>query len=455
MAVEATKNEQSNQGIAYHLEDRTSIDMTKSQDGLDHAPQGTASTKKALFMLLKSFIGTGVVFLPSSFASGGLVLSIVIMIVMGAICLYAFELLIETQLQVGGDYDVVAKVLYGRWLQYTILFFLCVSQMGFASSYLIFISQNLGLFVDQLSSCQFAWFDSSYFIWIVLVAIIPVCWVRKIAKLSWNAIVADGLILFGLVCVLYFTSARLAHEGVAPSVIMVNPTDFALTIGTSVFSFEGIGLVVPIIQGMKEPNKFPRVMATGMAICTFIFTLIGTLGYLAYGKDTHASVVANLPAFDGLAEAVQFCYALAIILSCPIVLYPAVVIVENIIFREHHRGKTHWKYKWMKNGVRTMIPVVCAMVSYLIGSEGLNKFVALVGSLCCMPLSFIFPGLFHYKIAKSTKAKIIDIIIIVWGLVVMVFTLYINIRSWLDPAFLSVAAPTPTICAVASNTLSQ
>ncbi|KAI8062106.1 transmembrane amino acid transporter protein-domain-containing protein [Gongronella butleri] len=428
--------------------------MSKA-DSLDHVPEGTASTKKALFMLLKSFIGTGVVFLPGSFASGGLVLSIVLMLSIGLICLYSFQLLVAAQMKVGGDYDVVAKALYGRWLQYVILFFLCVSQMGFASSYLIFISENLGLFFDQATNCRSASFSSANFIWLVLIIIIPITWVRKIAKLSWNVIIADVLILFGLVCVIYFTSSQIASQGVAPSVKMVNPTDFALTIGTSVFSFEGIGLVVPIIQGMREPEKFPRVMTVGMIISTLIFTLIGTLGYVAYGDDTHASVVANLPAHLPLSEAIQLCYALAITLSSPFVLYPALSIVEHILFNENQRGRIHWKYKWMKNLVRSLIPIVCATISYLIGSDGLNKFVALVGSLCCMPLAFIFPGLFHYKISKSTRQKAMGVIVTLWGFAVMIFTLIINIRSWIDPTFLSVRAPTPSVCPIQGTALTQ
>jgi amino acid permease len=75
-----------------------------------------------------------------------------------------------------------------------------------------------------------------------LVIIIPLAFIRRIAKLSFAAIVADILILFGIVCVIYFTSARLHTEGVAPGVTLINPSSFALMIGTATFSFEGIGL---------------------------------------------------------------------------------------------------------------------------------------------------------------------------------------------------------------------
>lgn len=36
---------------------------------IEHVPEGTASPGKALFMLLKAFVGTGVIFLPGSYVS--------------------------------------------------------------------------------------------------------------------------------------------------------------------------------------------------------------------------------------------------------------------------------------------------------------------------------------------------------------------------------------------------
>ncbi|SAM07194.1 hypothetical protein [Absidia glauca] len=422
------------------IEDNTSMDKEKSfeEEQLEHVPEGTASSGKALFMLLKAFVGTGVVFLPGGFVSGGLIFSIALMVFIALVCLIAFQLLIQAQRTIGGDYGQVAYKLYGNWLRYLILFFLCLSQMGFVASYLIFISENLGLVVDQLSHCQRP-FPANVFIWLVLLIIVPITWVRKIAKLSWNAIIADVFILFGLVSVIYFTSDQITQHGPGPNLRMINSNDFALMIGTAVFSFEGIGMVVPIIQGMKHPEQFPRVLTLGMIICTCLFVLIGTLGYLAFGENTQASVVSNLPPQNGLAITVQLFYAIAMILTSPFMLYPPLSIVERGLFGQHKSGRLHWKYKWGKNLVRSLIPIICAAVSFGVGSSGLSKFVALIGSLCCMPLCFIFP------VTSNRWAKVGDIIMTLWGLGIMIFTLYVNIHSWIEPAGSSTESST-AIC---------
>jgi hypothetical protein len=48
-----------------YQEDQYEHSLTEEQ--VEHVPEGTASPGKALFMLLKAFIGTGVIFLPGSY----------------------------------------------------------------------------------------------------------------------------------------------------------------------------------------------------------------------------------------------------------------------------------------------------------------------------------------------------------------------------------------------------
>lgn len=190
---------------------------------------------------------------------------------------------------------------------------------------------------------------------------------------------------------------------------------------------------------MKEPEKFPRVLNMGMVIVTVVFVLIGTIGYVAFGDNTQASVVANLPTVP-LSITVQLLYALAMILTSPFMLYPPLTIITAGIFGTHRSGRTHPKYKWLKNLVRSLIPIVCAAVSFGVGSDNLNKFVSLVGSIACMPLCFIFPGLFHFKITTKLSARIFDIILTCFGIGIMVYTLYVNISSWVHPSASSSAA---------------
>jgi amino acid permease len=184
---------------------------------------------------------------------------------------------------------------------------------------------------------------------------------------------------------------------------------------------------------MKEPQKFARVLNMGMVICTGIFIFIGTIGYVAYGENTKASVVANMPKIP-LSVTVQLLYSIAMILTSPFMLYPPLTIIERGLFGMNRSGRLSLRNKWLKNFTRSLVPIVCAAISFGVGSDGLDKFVALVGSIACMPLCFIFPGMFHYKVTTKKSAKILDVCLAVWGVGITIYTLYVNINSWIHPS---------------------
>lgn len=255
------------------------------------------------------------------------------MVIIACICLFAFLRLVNTQLVIGGSYGDIGQVLFGRWVKYIVLFFIVLSQMGFVCSYFVFISGNLVNIVDVLSHCG-AQIEQKYYIWFPLIFIMPLVLIRHIAKLSFTAIIADAFILFGLISCLYFTAHELKNFGMGPEVKAVNPANFALMLGTATFSFEGIGLgksrrhdthgsldslfsslVIPIVESMKQPERFPFVVTVGMAIVCSIYILIGAISYMAYGNHIQAAVVYNFPRDNPLTIAVQLLYSIAIILT--------------------------------------------------------------------------------------------------------------------------------------------
>jgi amino acid permease len=74
-------------------------------------------------------------------------------------------------------------------------------------------------------------------------------------------------------------------------------------------------IVIPIVEAMKEPERFPSVIIIGMSIVTSIYILVATLSYLAYGDLIQAAVLSNLPQPNNLTISVQLLYSLAIILT--------------------------------------------------------------------------------------------------------------------------------------------
>ncbi|CAG8527979.1 12313_t:CDS:2 [Gigaspora margarita] len=316
----------------------------------------TASPSKAVFLLLKSFVGTGVMFLPKAFFNGGMIFSTIVLIGIASISLFAFLLLVETRFYVPYSFGDIGGVLYGRWMRSAVLFSITISQVA---GY--FSNKNM---------------DTSWFIVGQLFVFAPLAMIRRISRLSFTALIADAFIMFGLLYLYYYDIFRLSTKGVG-EIILFNPRDFALFIGTAVFTFEGIGLIIPITESMKEPKKFPKVLIGVMIFVTIIFTSIGVLSYAAFGKDVKTVVILNLPSDDPIVRIVQLLYALAILLSVPLQLFPAIRIMEQGIFERS--GKDNLLVKWQKNLFRFLTVVACGIIAWG-GASDLDKFVSLIGS---------------------------------------------------------------------------
>lgn len=95
-----------------------------------------------------------------------------------------------------------------------------------------------------------------------------------------------------------------------------------------------------------------------------------------------------MPQDDKFVNMVQLLYSLAILLSTPLQLFPAIRIMENELFTRS--GKYNPYIKWKKNAFRFFLVVVCAVVAWS-GADDLDKFVSLVGSFACVPLIYVYP----------------------------------------------------------------
>jgi proton-coupled amino acid transporter len=88
------------------------------------------SESKAFFMLLKAFVGTGVLFLPKAFANGGLVFSVSLMIFLGYLTMHCMILLVETSRSFGGkSFGDLGQIIYGDQCRLLVLGSIAVSQM--------------------------------------------------------------------------------------------------------------------------------------------------------------------------------------------------------------------------------------------------------------------------------------------------------------------------------------
>ena len=137
----------------------------------------------------------------------------------------------------------------------------------------------------------------------------PLGWIRDIQNLALTNLIADALILFGLVVILSFAGTNISRAGVGPDVeLVLNRESYFLFVGTSAFCFEGVmSLILPLQEAVAKPKQpaFPSLLlATAGGICTF-YAFFALANYLAYGDDVETVLTVSLPEHSPWTTAVQ------------------------------------------------------------------------------------------------------------------------------------------------------
>lgn len=354
-----------------------------------------------------------------AFLNGGLLFSSVFLCAVALISLKSFLLLVQANLKVPASFGDMGGILYGPRMRLAILTSIVFSQLGFVAAYTVFVAENLQAFVLGVTNGRTN-ISPVWFIVMQAAIFIPLSLVRKIAKLSSTALIADAFILAGIIYLYQYEIRHIAEKGFS-DVKAFNPESFPLFVGTSVFTFEGVGLVIPITESMQEPHRFPKALSWVMIVVMFLFTSSGALSYLAFGSKTQTVVMTNLPQNYKFVQALLFLYAVAILLSTPLQLFPALQILERGVFASKS-GKYNPKVKMYKNLFRISIVVVSVFFAWA-GSSKLDVFVSFIGSVFCVPLCFIFPVLLSLKALNDRPwySKAVDVAILIFGIGAMAF----------------------------------
>lgn len=410
-------------------EDSALLTPGKRKRRRKHREAGKATPLGAALLLLKSFVGTGVLFLPRAYLNGGMLFSNLVLLFIAILSYYCFILLVSTRLKIHASFGDMGLITFGPWMRNLINFSLVLSQIGFSSAYIVFVAENLQAFILAVSKCQTS-IDIQWVILMQMIIFLPLSLYRNINHIQKLALVADLFILLGLVYVYFYDVKTIVkHRGVS-DIENFNSSQWTLFIGTAIFTFEGIGLIIPIQSGMREPAKFPKVLATVMVIISVIFISAGALSYAAYGSKTKTVILLNMPQDDKLVNGVQFIYSLAILLSTPLQIYPAIEITSQQLFSK--TGKYNPWIKWQKNLFRFFMVVLCAAIAWL-GANDLDKFVSIVGSFACIPLVYIYAPMMHYKVvAKGWMKKAGDVVLVIFGFVFMAYTTGMTIAQWVQ-----------------------
>jgi proton-coupled amino acid transporter len=383
-----------------------------------------------LLTFIKVNLVTGFLFLPSGFKNGGWLFSCVAIFFITLFIIYCNISIAEcTDPATSYSFSRIGYKAGGNFGYYCVECGIAISQISFTCGYGNIMTQV----IDSLIK---VWFKTTetYYIYIACglgVILIPMCLVRKISKFSNLHIIGDISILC-TVSVLAYESINSASKDNSFNLnrLPLISSGWAKLMGMCITSLEGIGVILPIKENLREKNKFNLVVFYGNLIISLILILFPLFMYMCYKENVNEIILNNLNYDKVYIQVVLILLVFSVLIVYPVQLNPAFVILENMFFEKlkEREEKTSKRIT-----IENMMRIVIVTSALAIGIYSINKFdtmLSLVGCVVCTPLALIFPSFFHYKLLKdkqTTFRNFADITICILGIILSITVLIFTI----------------------------
>ncbi|OQR95295.1 hypothetical protein THRCLA_07986 [Thraustotheca clavata] len=375
------------------------------------------------------------------------------------ICIYNMHLLLYCKQQLspnrGMSFGDVGLHLLGKRGKMAVNVFLVGTQLSFCCVYFTVVATNLhAVLPTRIREI----FQERQLILMIFPIILGLSWVRTLHKITPFSALATFAVFLGIAIVFYYSYVYGSSTSSSP--IYKNDlswSQFAEFYGTAVYSFEGIGLILPLEKDMEEPKYFGRLLMITMSFILVLFILLGELPVLAFGTIKSGSMTAVLQDYFSsyIVSLANILLAIACLFSFPIQFYPALEVLEKQLTRHgyftpaiqdyNHIVRVpmvkstnpltpsppvpYWiesllnttQYELRRTFFRSMLVTCLMLVAICIPNVGL--LISLFGSVGSSMLAVILPPIFYLSLNNyhiSTASFIFHGLLIVLGIIGMI-----------------------------------
>ena len=396
---------------------------------------GTASPMQVAVNIFISFVGSGMLGMPYAFSRSGWLLGILSLCTISTMNVYSMLLLVKTrhQLELLGStnlegYGDIGRAISGAWGELFVNICLVISQLGFATAYIIFIAANIHNIYPQIERAT------------ICLACVPIlsCLIqlKDMKHLSPFSLLADVANISGLIAVMVQDWKVYHNDQYANSIIHLSTySSYFLWDGliyvssVSLYSLEGVGMVLSLESSCSDRTWFPSLLRKTLFCITLLMAIFGCCGYFAFGSETLAPITLNLEG-NVVTILVKCALCVGLYFTYPIMLFPVNQVMEDWIFtpqqqsqnekvdNHHHNNDNSNNNRYASVIFRCLVVLGSTLVAWIIPDFG--KFLSLVGASICTILGFILPAYFHRKAFGDeikTWELFIDYFLIIFGII--------------------------------------
>ncbi|XP_072468281.1 putative sodium-coupled neutral amino acid transporter 11 isoform X2 [Notamacropus eugenii] len=382
--------------------------------------KGNCRQSSAIFNVVNSIIGSGIIGLPYSMQQAGLPLGILLLLWVSYVTDFSLVLLIKGGALSGTDsYQSLVHKTFG------FSGYLLLSSLQFLYPFIAMISYNiitgdtLGKVFQRIPGVDPGNFFIGHHFIIGLSTVafsLPLSLYRDIAKLGKASLISAVLtaLILTFVIIRVFTLGPYISR-TEDAWVFAKP-NAVQAVGIMSFAFICHHNSFLVYGSLEEPTvaKWSRVIHVSVVISVFISLLFAISGYLTFTGNTQGDLFENYCRNDDLANFGRFCYGITVILTYPIECFVTREVIANVFFGGNLSKISHVM-------VTMVIIAIATLVSLMVDCLGIV--LEFNGVFCAAPLIFIIPAACYLKLSEERwihPDKIMASVMLLNGVVVMV-----------------------------------
>ncbi|XP_068430947.1 putative sodium-coupled neutral amino acid transporter 8 [Clinocottus analis] len=409
-----------------------------------HADPPRLGSLGAVFIMLKSALGAGLLNFPWAFQKAGGVTSAVsvelvslVFLISGLVILgYASSVSRQKTYQ-----DVVREVCGGAVGQLCEvcfcfnLFMICVAFLVVVQDQLEKLSISLYETVTGSSEGEmpYHWYSDQRFALFImcLFIILPLSIPKEIGIQKYTSVLGTLAATYLCVAVIVKYYMMESHTAIITPEHSQGLSSWASmfsVVPTICFGFQCHEACIAIYSSMENQNLFHWVVISvvSMIFCLLIYTLTGVYGFMTFGRAVASDILMSYPGNDVVMIISRLLFGISIITIYPIILLLGRSVILNLMLRiqRHRRGIVTHSFE---SRCRVVLTVIWITITLLIAMfvPDMGEVISVIGGISAFFI-FIFPGLcLVFTMQNESVTPRVRVILSIWGVITIVVGAFI------------------------------
>lgn len=121
---------------------------------------------------------------------------------------------------------------------------------------------------------------------VLLLILIPLCLLRNISAFTQMHIIGDIAVLSTIIALLVNSIGIISKDSIDISKYKLIDSGWSKILAMSVTCLEGVGVILPIKESMREKDQFNKIVYLGMSIIVLILIGFPLVAFFSYGSLT-------------------------------------------------------------------------------------------------------------------------------------------------------------------------